>query len=467
MVDIQGMRRAVSDVLTSLGKDLLSLIGLVAVLFFQDWELALISCFVFPAAVYPIVRFGRRIRKVTANTQNEMGEMSTLLEQTFQGIRVVKSYGMETYETDRVERLVGSVYRLTMKAARIRALSRPIMEALGGLAIAIVVVYGGYRVILAETDPGSFFSFVTALLLAYEPMKRLANLNASLQEGLAGADRLFDLLDVRPHLAERPGASVLQVSAGRIRLDGVSFAYSGERRALTDLTLDVPAGKVVALVGPSGAGKSTVLHLIARFYDPQAGRVTIDGVDLRDVTLASLYANIALVSQEVVLFDDTIRANIAYGRPEADDEAIEEAARRAGAAAFIAALPDGYATKVGEQGVKLSGGQRQRLAIARAVLKDAPVLLLDEATSALDAASEQVVRDALDELMQNRTTVVVAHRLSTVLAADLIHVIDGGRVIERGTHRELLERRGAYARLYALQLSRDESSDDVPIAADA
>lgn len=456
MVDVQMMRRAVSDVLTSLGKDLLSLIGLITVLFVQNWELASISCFVFPIAVFPIVRLGRRIRRVTANTQRELGLLTTLLEQTFQGIRVVKSYGMEAYEQRRVAGLVHSIYRLTFKAARIRALSRPIMETLGGAAIAVVVVYGGYSVIEARMDAGSFFSFITALLLAYEPMKRLANVNATLQEGLAGAQRLFELLDREPAVREKPGARELKVTRGRIDLEKVCFSYGPDQPVLTDLDLTVPAGKIVALVGASGAGKSTILNLIPRFYEVGAGRVLIDGQDVREVTFASLYANIALVSQEITLFDDTIRANIAYGRAGASDEEIVAAARRAGAEPFIAAQPEGYETMVGEQGIKLSGGQRQRLAIARAVLKNAPILLLDEATSALDVESERQVQAALNELMHGRTTVVVAHRLSTVVDADLIYVIDEGRVAEKGTHGELLARGGVYARLYALQLSSEQ-----------
>jgi subfamily B ATP-binding cassette protein MsbA len=460
--DIQMMRRAVSDVLTSFGKDLMSLIGLVSVVFIQDWKLALISGFVFPVAVYPILRLGRRIRKVTANTQSELGLLSTLLEQSFQGIRVVKAYGMEDYEQGRIETLVHRIYVLTYKAARIRALSRPIMETLAGIAVAVVVVYGGYRVILDEMDPGSFFSFITALLLAYEPMKRLANLNASLQEGLAGAGRLFDLLDTAPAVRERPEARDLVVRKGGIRFENVRFAYDPEHRVLDGIDLEVPAGRIVALVGPSGAGKSTLLNLIPRFYDVDSGHVRIDGRDVRDITFSSLYANIALVSQEIALFDDTIRANIAYGRSGATTDEVEVAARRAGADEFIAALPAGYDTVVGEQGIRLSGGQRQRLAIARAILKNAPILLLDEATSALDTESERQVQSALQELMRGRTTLVVAHRLSTVVGAHLIYVIDAGRVAECGTHTDLLARRGLYSRLYALQLSEDR---EAPLAA--
>jgi subfamily B ATP-binding cassette protein MsbA len=456
--DIQMMRRAVSDVLTSFGKDLMSLFGLVAVVFIQDWKLALISGFVFPVAIYPILRLGRRIRKVTANTQVELGLLSTLLEQTFHGIRVVKAYGMEDYERGRVEALVHRIYELTFKASRIRALSRPIMETLAGVAVAVVVVYGGYRVILDQMDPGSFFSFITAFLLAYEPMKRLANLNASLQEGLAGAGRLFELLDTQSAVRERPDARELVVRKGGIRFENVHFAYDPGHRVLDGVDLEVPSGRIVALVGPSGAGKSTILNLIPRFYDVDQGHVRIDGRDVRDITFASLYAGIALVSQEISLFDDTIRANIAYGRAGASEEEVKDAAMRAGAEEFIAALPAGFDTVVGEQGIRLSGGQRQRLAIARAILKNAPILLLDEATSALDAEAERQVQSALQELMSGRTTLVVAHRLSTVVGAHLIYVIDGGRVVESGTHSELLARRGLYSRMYALQLSEDREA---------
>ena len=423
-------------------------------MFLQDWRLALISFFVFPVAIYPIARLGKRMRKVTANTQDETGLFTAILDQSFQGIRVVKAYGMEGYETDRVSTLVERIFKLTIKSARIRALSSPIMETLGGTAVAVVIVYGGYRVINQNLDPGSFFSFITALLLAYEPMKRLANLNASLQEGLAGAQRLFDLLDIAPAIQDRPGAQPLPVPAtGAITLDHVSFAYVTEQPALKDVSMKIPAGKTVALVGPSGAGKSTILNLIPRFHDVDGGTITIDGMDVRDATLASIYANISLVSQEVMLFDDTVLANIAYGKPGASLAEIEDAARHAAALDFIRELPQGFETMVGERGVKLSGGQRQRLAIARAILKNAPILLLDEATSSLDTESERHVQTALDHLMQNRTTLVIAHRLSTVVDADLIYVIQNGSIVECGSHTELVAKAGAYEKLYALQFA--------------
>ena len=454
-IDINMMRAAVSNALTGLGKDFLSLIGLVGVMFWQDWQLGLIAFVVFPVAVIPIARLGKRMRKVTVNTQEEMGQFTTLLEQTFQGARVVKSYGMEEYEKSRVRAIAERVFSLVFKAARVRSLASPIMESLGGVAITLVITYGGFRVIHDNMNPGSFFSFITALLLAYEPMKRLANLNATLQEGLAGAQRLFQLLDREPTIQEKPNAKALAITGGGIKLKDLQFSYVTGQAALADLSFDVPAGKTVALVGPSGAGKSTILNLIPRFYDVDSGRIAIDGTDVQDVTFESLRGAMALVSQEITLFDDTIRANIAYGRPDASEDEIIEAAKNAAAHDFIMEMPVGYDTYVGERGTKVSGGQRQRLAIARAMLKNAPILLLDEATSALDTESERHVQSALTKLMQGRTTLVIAHRLSTVMDADLIHVINQGELVESGSHTELIAQEGIYARLYQLQF-RDE-----------
>lgn len=457
-LDIHQMKVAVSNGLTGFGKDLLTLIGLIGVMFYQDWQLAFASFFAFPLAIYPIVRIGRRMRKVTANTQVELGLFTTVLTQTFQGIRVVKAYGMQAYEASRIADVVERIYKLNMKAARTREISRPIMETLGGGAIFVVIVYGGSRVIAETTTAGAFFSFLTALLMAYEPMKRLAGLNASMQQGLAGAERLYQLLDQQPDIADKPDALDLGKVFGAVTFDDVTFAYSGEIKALSDVSISIPAGKTVALVGPSGAGKSTILNLIPRFYDVDAGSISIDNTDIRDATLDSLFANIALVSQEITLFDDTVSANIAYGKGGASQDEVEHAARHAYAHDFITELPDGYDTVVGEQGFKLSGGQRQRLAIARAMLKDAPVLLLDEATSALDTESERHIQTALYELMEGRTTVVIAHRLSTIMDADLIYVIDQGRIVEQGTHGELLARGGLYKKLYELQFNDEPAT---------
>ncbi|MEO5373676.1 MAG: lipid A export permease/ATP-binding protein MsbA [Alphaproteobacteria bacterium] len=453
--DVNMLRSAVSDVLTSLGKEALTIVGLVINMFLQDWLLALVSFFIFPAAVLPIVRLGRRMRKVTVNTQEHIGAMTTLLEQSFQGVRVVKAYGMEEYEKRRIADIIESIFRLVLKAQFTRAFSSPIMETLGGVAITIVIVYGGWRVMDSDMTPGAFFSFIASLLTAYRPLKSLANVNSTLQEGLASAQRLFALLDTEPAITDRPGARPLDIRGGAIRFDTVSFSYDRVRQALDRLTIDVPAGRTLALVGPSGAGKTTILNLIPRFFEVDGGAVLVDGTDVRDVTLESLRASVALVSQEVTLFDDTVRANIAYGRPGADAAEIEAAARHAAAHDFIMALPNGYDTMVGERGMSLSGGQRQRLAIARAMLKNAPILLLDEATSALDTESERQVQAALQHLMRGRTTLVIAHRLSTVVGADIIHVIDQGRVVESGTHTELLALGRHYARLYAMQFAAE------------
>jgi subfamily B ATP-binding cassette protein MsbA len=457
--DVGALRQAVSNTLTSIGKDALTLVFLVALMFHQDWRLACIAFFAFPAAILPIAKIGRRMRKVAASTQAEVGRFTTLIDEVFRGVRVVKSHGMEAHEAGRARRVTEELYRLTYKAARVRSGAHPIMETLGGIAIVVVILYGGWQVVEGQRTTGEFFSFVTALLLAYEPMKRLVALNANLQEGLAAAQRVFAVFDTQPTVIDQPGAKPLEITAGAIGFAGVRFAYGAGKPALAGIDLEIPAGRTVALVGPSGAGKSTIMNLIARFYDVGAGRVTIDGTDVRAVTLASLRANIGLVSQEIGLFDDTVRANIAYGRPAAADAEIVAAARAAAADGFIRALPQGYDTPIGAHGQRLSGGQRQRLAIARAMLKNAPILLLDEATSALDTESERAVQAALALLMRGRTTLVIAHRLSTVMAADRIYVIEAGRVAESGTHAELMVRAGSYARLYALQFAAEAGRD--------
>jgi subfamily B ATP-binding cassette protein MsbA len=461
--DANMLRGATTTVLAGIGKEAVTAVFLVALMFYEDWVLALISFVVFPLAIRPLASIGRRMRRVSANTQSELGEFTTLLDQTFQGARHVKAYGMEAYETKRAERLIERLYRLVERAQRTRSIASPLMETLGGVAVAVVILYGGHQVIMGLRTPGTFFAFITALLLAYQPVKALAGLSANLQEGLAAAQRIFTVLDVEPEIRELPNARPLALGGGEIRFRDVRFAYPNGKLALDGATLAVPAGKTVALVGASGAGKSTILNLIPRFYDVAAGAVTIDGTDVRDATLASLRGAMALVSQEVSLFDDTVRANIAYGRFGADEADIVAAAKAAAADEFIRALPAGYDTAVGEHGIKLSGGQRQRLAIARAMLKNAPILLLDEATSALDTESERQVQAALKLLMRGRTTLVIAHRLSTVVDADVIHVIDGGRVVESGTHGELLRGNGVYARLYQLQFA-DQAVPDAALA---
>ena len=465
MNDVSLLRSAAANVLTGIGRDAVTVVFLVGVMFYQDWALALVAFFAFPLAIRPIVSIGRRMRRVSVNTQVELGQLTTLLSQTFQGARQVKSYGMEDYEERRAAGLFERLFRLIDRANRTRSRAGPMMEALGGAAIAMVIFYGGHQVIIGARTPGAFFSFITALLLAYQPVKSLATLNASLQEGLAAAQRVFEVLDIEPTIRDRPGARPLRIAGGEVRFDEVRFGYQPGSVALDGISFTVPAGSTVALVGPSGAGKSTVLNLIPRFYDVDAGIISIDGQEIGAVTLASLRGTIALVSQEVSLFDDTVRANIAYGRFGATQADIEAAAVAAGADQFIGELPQGYDTLVGEHGTRLSGGQRQRLAIARAMLKDAPILLLDEATSALDSESERQVQGALRTLMRGRTTVVIAHRLPTIIGADLICVLDRGHIVEIGRHAQLLARHGLYARLYETQFAAERELAPVAGAA--
>jgi subfamily B ATP-binding cassette protein MsbA len=449
--DIDEMRYAVVESLTNFGKTTLTLILLVGVMFDEDWRLASFTFIVFPIAGLWVGRRGKRLRRVSNATQVERAEFAHLLNQTFQNIRHIKAYGMEAYERRRVGDAIQRLFHLAHKAFRIAALSDPVNELLGALPICALIIYGGYSVIDGRTTPGALFAFITAFMLAFEPIKRLAKSSAVLQRGLSAAERLFRVLDAPPAIADRPGAVALAPSAATIRLQNVRFRYAGGEPALDGVTLEVPEGKTVALVGPSGAGKSTALSLIPRFHEVESGAVLIGDQDVRAVTMKSLRAQMALVSQEVALFDDTVLANIAYGKPGATEAEIVAAAEGAAASAFIQALPQGYQTRVGENGVKLSGGQRQRIAIARALLRGAPILLLDEATSALDAESERIVQEALSVLGRGRTVLVIAHRLSTVVNADLIYVLDQGRVSESGTHAELLRKGGLYSRLYGMQ----------------
>ena len=452
--DVEKMRGTVAGVITAIGRDSLTLIFLIGVMFYQDWLLTLASFFAFPTAILPLVKIGKKIRKVSANTQNEIGQFTTLLNETFTGIRHVKAAGMEDYEKSRASTLIEKVFKLVFRAARTKAAAYPIMETLGGTAIVIVICYGGWQVIEGTRSTGTFFSFVTALLLAYDPVKKLVNLNAQLQEGLAATERVFKILDVHPKIVDQPNALRVDEAKGNIIFENISFSYLENVPLIDKISLTIKKGQTVALVGHSGAGKTTILNLICRFFDPASGRITLDGTDIRKITMSSLRSNLALVSQDVTLFNDTIKENIAYGTKEATLPEIQKAAKHAAAHDFIMELPDGYDTMIGENGVKLSGGQRQRIAIARAMLKNAPILLLDEATSSLDTKSERAVQEALSNLMQNRTTIVVAHRLSTIQSADLIHVIDEGRIAESGNHEELLQLNGAYAKLYEIQFSK-------------
>ncbi len=450
--DVTLMRQSVAECFTGIGKSTLTLLFLTIVMFYQDWKLALGAFFVFPASAYLVARIGKRLRNVSGDTQEGLAYFSSMLGQVFQGVRQVKAYGREEYEQSRADAHVNRLYKLVHKAVRVSALTTPMTEVLTGLAMVTVVAYGGYQVIIGESTTGSLFSFITAFMLAYDPMKRLAKLNNSLQMGLAAGERVFDILDRKTLIHQLEDAKDLKIDKGEIEFEEVNFNYPDGTAALKNINLKIEAGKTVALVGLSGSGKSTMINLIPRFYDVTSGDVLIDGQSVRDVTLSSLRNSMALVTQEVAIFNDTVYNNIAYGLEDASKEQIIEAATKAAAHDFIMALPEGYETVVGEQGLKLSGGQRQRLSIARAMLRSAPILLLDEATSALDNESERLVQEALGVLQMGRTTVVIAHRLSTIINADLICVLENGSIIEQGNHDELLKKGGAYKRFYDLQL---------------
>lgn len=449
--DIQMMRQAVSSALTTLTKELLTMLFLFGVMIYQSWELTLVAVAVFPTAIWPVIRLSRRMRKLAGSAQEELGEFTTRLDEIFQGARTVKAYSRESFEVTRARTIIERLFGIYIKAARVQAAASPIMEVLNGLAIAAVIAYGGTQVLSGETTPGAFFSFITAFIMAYRPVKALSGINTIIQEGLSAANRLFDALDRAPVVVDASDAPALAVNGGHIVFDNVAFRYAPGAGGVERIALEAKPGQKVALVGHSGGGKSTLFNLLLRFYDVDGGAITIDGQDIRRVRQGSLRENLALVPQETMLFDDTVRANIAYGRLDASDEDIISAAKAAAADEFIRALPDGYDTMIGPHGVKLSGGQRQRLSIARAMLKNAPILLLDEATSALDNTSERAVQEALSRLMQGRTTLMIAHRLSTIIHADIIYVIERGYVVEQGTHQELLAREGAYFRLYAEQ----------------
>ncbi|MDX2095745.1 MAG: ABC transporter ATP-binding protein [Alphaproteobacteria bacterium] len=448
--DIMAMRQSVSQVIVGLIKECLTALFLLGVMLWQSAAMSVIACAILLFAVLPVARLGRRMRKVADETQSRLGDFTAQLDDTFQGVRMVKAYGREDFESARARQTIRQLFKLYYRAARVQSASGPIMMLLSGIAVAAIIWFGGFKVLHGTLTPGQFFSFLTAMLMVYRPVKIIAGLNTQLQEGMASAARFFSVIDTKAAIAERPGAPSLTLTHGAIDFSNVDFHYHEGSGGVSGLNFHVPAGKTVALVGSSGSGKTTIMNLLLRFYDVNAGRITIDGTDIRDVTIRSLRDALALVSQDIVLFNDSVRANIAYGLLDADEEAIIAAAQKAHAHEFISALPQGYDTPIGPAGVKLSGGQRQRISIARAILKNAPILLLDEATSALDTASERAVQEALSELMQGRTTLVIAHRLTTIADADLILVLEGGRIEAQGTHHALLESSAGYRHMHQL-----------------
>jgi subfamily B ATP-binding cassette protein MsbA len=452
--DVNQVQQAVSETMGDLMREGLSLVGLAIYLFYLDARLALVAVTGAPLVVYPLVRFGKRIRSTTRRSQEQLEHLSHVTAEAFTGHRIVKAFGAEGHEEQRFRRASQRLYRTNLKVTSALAVLPPLMELLGGIAIVGLIWYGSRQIADKVLTEGDFAAFVAAAFMMYAPIKKLSRVNATLQQAMAASERIFEILDTHSEVPERPGAQPLARLRQAIEFRNVSFGYDGvSKTILKDVSFTVRAGQAVAVVGLSGAGKTTLVNLVPRFYDVSGGSILIDGVDVRDVTLASLRSQISIVTQDTVLFDDTIASNITYGSPAASREEVEAAARAAHAHEFIVTLPSKYETRIGERGQTLSGGQRQRLAIARALLRNSPILILDEATSSLDAESELLVQDALQTLMRNRTSFVIAHRLSTVRRADAIVVVDRGRVAEIGRHDELLARAGGvYAKLYSLQI---------------
>jgi len=449
LTDTVVLREALATTTVALCKDMLTAVFLIVVMFTKDWQMALIASLILPATALPMLRIGRLSRKSSEGIQQTSGSLSSFLDDTLSGVRQVKAYGREAYEVERGSQVMDARENMFIKNLRARSLITPLIEVFVGIAIAAIIYFGGHRVLAGNMTPGEFFAFLTALLMMAQPIRRLGKLTAALQSGLAAADRLFQSIDGLPEIEDRSNGRELKVDRGEVRFRDVHFAYPDGTEALRGISLDCQPGETIALVGGSGGGKSTILNLTARFYDTSSGIVEIDGQPVDQVSAASLRAAMGFVGQDTALFDDTIRANIAYGRPDATSDQIEAAAIAANAHGFIQNLPQGYGTFVGAAGFRLSGGQRQRIAIARAMLRDAPILLLDEATSALDTESERKVQAALARLAKGRSTIMVAHRLTTVVNADRIYVIENGQVAESGSHGELLARNGRYAELYA------------------
>jgi subfamily B ATP-binding cassette protein MsbA len=462
--DVTQVQQAVSETLGDLARESLALLGFAALLFYYDARLALVCLTSAPLVVYPLIRLGQRVRRTTRRSQEALEQITHVSAEAFTGHRIVKAFGAEARETDKFRRASQDFYRTSMKVTSVLSVLPPLMEFIGGIAFAAALWYGSQAITSGRLTMGEFIAFFAALVMMYGPAKKLSRVNANLQQAVAASERIFGMLDTHSEVTERPGAASLLPFRRAIEFRDVQFSYAranGEA-TLRGVNLEVRFGQMLAIVGRSGAGKTTLVNLIPRFYDVTGGSILVDGRDIREVTLASLRAQIGIVTQDTVLFDDTIAANIAYGRPSASRAEVEAAARAAHAHEFVATLADGYDTMIGERGQRLSGGQRQRLAIARAILRDSPILILDEATSSLDAESEMLVQEALSNLMLNRTSFVIAHRLSTVRRADWIVVVERGLIVEAGTHDVLLARNGAYAKLYELQLEEEPSDAGEP-----
>ena len=450
--DVNIIKIMVSTAVTGVLKDFFTIIGLTIVIFYRDWKMALFAFIVLPIAFLPIVKFGRIVRRVSTGCQEAMADMSSFLHETFAGNKIVKAFGMEPYEKKRFAEMTRSLFKIEMKAVKARSISSPVMEFLGGLGIAFVIWYGGRQVIIGDSTPGTFFSFMAAVLMLYDPVKKLSGLNNAIQQGLAASDRVYDIIEKKSNISERENPVIIKTGSHNVILENVFFKYD-DAMVLKNINLNVGAGEILALAGMSGGGKTSLVNLIPRFHDVSKGAILIDGIDIRDASISSLRNQIAIVTQEPILFNDTIGNNIAYGNKKASGKEIENAAKAAYAYDFIQSFPDKFNTTIGELGGRLSGGEKQRICIARALLKDAPILILDEATSSLDTESEMLVQKALENLMKGRTTFVIAHRLSTIGYADRIVVLINGRIVEEGKHEELIALKGEYCKLYQLQFS--------------
>ncbi|MDP2861396.1 MAG: lipid A export permease/ATP-binding protein MsbA [Desulfobacterales bacterium] len=454
--DVNTVKSMVSSVVTGSIRDLFTIIGLTFVIFYQIWQLALFAFLILPVAFYPIAALGKRVRRVSRKCLEAIADMSSFLHETFAGNKIVKAFGMEAYEKKRFYDKTLKLFNLEMKEVRAKALSSPIMEFLGGMGIAFVIWYGGSRVISGIYTTGTFVSFLAAVVMLYDPVKKLSKLNNHLQEGLAATDRIFDIIETKSDIKEDENPVVLRRGPHNVTFDNVSFRYK-DVTVLKNINLEVKSGEILALVGMSGGGKTSLVNLIPRFYDVSSGSIYIDGIDLRKASVSSLRDQIAIVTQEPILFNDTVRNNIAYGSWNASEKDIEMAARAAYAYDFIQGFPDKFDTILGELGGRLSGGEKQRICIARALIKDAPILILDEATSSLDTESERLVQKALENLMKGRTTFVIAHRLSTIGYANRIIVIIDGRIVEEGRHEELMAKEGEYCKLYQMQFGAGDT----------
>ena len=458
LADVGALSRGVHNVIINIIKDFFTLFFLIGVLFYHDWKLASISLLIFPLAIYPISRIGKRLRKISKNTQVGFGFLTKRLTESLQSIKTIKSFNAENVETVKVEKEVENIFQLTYKSSRVNSISRPLMETLGGLAIAVIIYTGGSQVISGTTTPGTFFSFLTALLMAYQPIKSLASLNATLQMAMAAAERIFNIIDTKPLIIEKQNNKDIHLkndTTYNVKFSDVTFAYeSSNKNILSNINLNIKRGEKIALVGYSGAGKTTLLNLLPRFYEIKRGSITINDIDIRDLSFRFLRNHFSLVSQDIVLFDDTIKYNICYGQNNINNKQILEACKKANCEEFIKKFPKGINETIGEKGVKLSGGQKQRIAIARAFLKNSPFLLLDEATSSLDSRSEKKIQTSLANLMKNKTSLVIAHRLSTIIDANKIILLHNGKVVEIDNHKNLLKKSKIYKNLYELQFKK-------------